>query len=308
MSTDPLKTGIDLPAGLDQAPAEGVVRLLCWNIAHRQGAWARLLALARTAHVDVAMLQEASRPRDPALTPDLSTWPELADKDAWHTWDRPDSPGRRWCSAFAWFPWSRVEVETEPRVKLSDANWDVPTISHPGQFAVTRVSTSTGPIAALVSIYGLWDAMPGKRSLIFAEPCLHRSISDLTPLLLSGEPVVIAGDLNLLYRYPDFDKWKARSDTVFARFATYGVNVVGPYRDTEVLFPDCPCEQPETCRHVMTRPDPSGQQWQLDYVLSNLFEERLRTWVLPIHTGFSDHAPIIIDLVPEPAGELSSSG
>lgn len=295
--TDPAPGGVDLPDGLNHPPADGVVRLLCWNIAHRQSAWERLVSLARAAHIDIAMLQEASRPRADDVTSVVSTWPDAADKDAWHTWDRPDSPGRRWCSAIAWFPWSRVEVEPEALTRLSEANWDVPTISHPGQFAVARVSKG-GQAAALVSIYGLWDAMPGKRSLIFAEPCLHRSISDLTPLLLSGEPVVLAGDLNLVYGYPDYDKWKARSDTVFDRFASYGVSVVGPYRDPDVPFPECPCESPETCRHVMTGPDPSGRQWQLDYVLSNLPEQRFRTWVLAIEPSVSDHAPVIIDLLP----------
>lgn len=284
---------VELPAGLDAPPAPGMTRLLSWNMSHSIASWPHLVEVARVANVDVALLQEAGQPKgiDPST---VTTWPSMDDAESWHTWDRPDSVGRRWCAALAWFEWSRVHVQPEVRTRIDQANWDVPAITHPGQFAVGHVTTGGGTFAA-VSLYGIWDSQPQKR-WIFTEATTHRALSDLTPLLHTGEPVVITGDLNILYRYPEFDLWTPRANTIFDRFSAYGVNVVGPFRPAEEVLEDCPCGGGDHCRHVNTRPDPSGRPWQLDYVLSNLPEERFHTWTLPIEPDYSDHAAVIADV------------
>jgi endonuclease/exonuclease/phosphatase family metal-dependent hydrolase len=257
--------------------------------------WRRLVDLAQEHNVDVALVQEAGRPRGLAAE-QLQTWPDKTDPNAWHTWDRPDSIGRYSCSALAWFPWSRWDVTGERRTRLVAAKWDEPTISHPGQFAVGRVSRSGETVMTIVSLYGIWDSRPEQRRYIFPEATLHRAISDLTPLLLTCEPVVIAGDLNILIGYgKEIDPESARTDTVFQRLATYGVELAGPYRDVGEALEGCPCNQPDTCRHVATRPEPSGRPLQLDWVFSNR-AETIKAIGLPIEALSSDHAPVLIDV------------
>jgi endonuclease/exonuclease/phosphatase family metal-dependent hydrolase len=271
------------------------VRVLTWNLAHRIKAWDRLVDIARDLRVDVALVQEAGRPRD-AVLDTVATWPAAEDRRAWHTWDRPDSAGRHWCSALVWFPWSSVQVAPEVRTPLADATWDQPTISHPGQFAVGRLALPGGPAVTVVSLYGLWDTQPGKK-WIFTEATLHRALSDLTPLLQSSEPVVIAGDLNILHGYPtNGDVWMERANLFFDRLAAYGVNVVGPFRPSGDPLAGCSCGQGDDCRHVNTRPDPSGRPWCLDWILSNIDASAFTTGVLEIDPSVSDHAPVVFDL------------
>jgi endonuclease/exonuclease/phosphatase family metal-dependent hydrolase len=282
---------------MPSSPAPDGLRLLSWNVAQRTAGWDHVVELCREHGVDVAMLQEARRP--PADLNGLATWPAPEDKAAWHTWDRPDSVGRRWCAALAWFDWTRFEVDPEARVRLVDAKWDEPTISHPGQFAVGHLRTGPTDSLTLVSLYGIWDSQPEKRTQIFAEATLHRAVSDLTPLLRSGRPVVIAGDLNLVRDYEGAQAWQAQSDTVFDRLEAYGVEVVGPHRPSDVTLTNCPCRRPHTCRHVNTRPTPSGVPTQIDWVLSNLDPTRFEMHALPVDASASDHAPILIDVEPE---------
>src|SRR3977135_3942160 len=137
------------------------LKLLSWNIAQRVNTWTRLIELAEEHGIDVALLQEAKLP--PAQLMDrLDTWPDKTVRSAWHTWDRPDSIGRSWCSALAWFPWSRCGVNGETRVRLIDARWDQPTISHPGQFSVGRAVAEGRQVLTLVSLYGVWDKRPDR--------------------------------------------------------------------------------------------------------------------------------------------------
>lgn len=283
-----------LPADLPARPAEGFTRLLSWNMGHRVAAWPYLVELARAARVEVALLQEAARPRGGTLD-EVTTWPDKHDTDAWRTRVYADER-RYWCAAIVWFPWtSPLEVAPEPRTRLGDADWLTPAISHPGQFAVARITPPGGGSVAVVSLYGIWDGQPGK-SWIFTEATTHRALSDLTPLMQSGEQVVIAGDLNILHGYPDLDEWMPRANTIFDRVKPYGFEVVGPFRPDGTHLPHCPCGGGYTCRHVATRPSPSGEPWQLDYVISNLPEDRFDMWALPIDPTVSDHAPIIIDV------------
>lgn len=285
---------VELPPELPRRPAEGRTRLLSWNMAHRLAAWPRLLEIARAAHVDVALVQEAPRPRGPILG-DISTWPSKNESDSWRT-TVYTGERRFWCSAITWFEWTQpVQVEPEARARLGDAGWETPAISHPGQFAVARITPPDSAPLAVVSLYGIWDGQPGK-SWIFTEATTHRALSDLTPLMQSGEPVVIAGDLNILHGYPARDKWMPRANTIFDRVKPYGFDVVGPFRARGTELAGCPCGGGEACRHVETRPSPSGEPWQLDYVISNLPKDRFKMWALPIDPTVSDHAPIIIDV------------
>jgi endonuclease/exonuclease/phosphatase family metal-dependent hydrolase len=195
-----------------------------------------------------------------------------------------------------WFPWSRCEVAGETRVRLVDAKWDDPTISHPGQFAVGRLLRPDTTSLTVVSLYGIWDSRPEQRRYIFPEATLHRAISDLTPLLLTGEAVVIAGDLNILIGYgKELDPESARTDTVFERLLTYGVELAGPYRDVGEALEGCPCNDPANCRHVSTRPDGTGRPLQLDWVFSNR-PDAVTATALPIDGTWSDHAPLVIDV------------
>lgn len=174
----------------------------------------------------MALLQEVGRPRD-AILDEVTTWPDKDDKISWRT--RVYTGERRpWCSALAWFDWSQVTVEPEPRTPFSDAHWEDPVISHLDQFAVARITPPDSTPVALVSLYGIWDTQPGK-NWIFTEATTHRALSDLTPLMQSGEQVVIAGDLNILHGYPDLDEWMPRANTIFDRVKPYSFEVVGPF-------------------------------------------------------------------------------
>ncbi len=264
--------------------------VLAWNVAHRAMAWDRVRTLVEEHGVDVALLQEAVPPAG-GVTAGEHTWPDVDNRSAWHIWDRRDSTGRRWCSAIAWF--GDTALEPEERKKLWEAKWDDAAISHPGQFAVGYVALANGQRAALVSLYGIWDTQPGG-SLISSEATLHRAISDLTPLLQSREPVLIAGDLNIHRGYGDaFDGWAAKYDTVFDRLAAYGVELVGPFRAEGTVLEGCPCGGGAECRHVMTRPDGSGRPRQLDWVFARGLGD-VACEVLPIDDVFSDHAPILV--------------
>jgi hypothetical protein len=272
-------------------------RLLAWNIAHRRATWSALCELAQRDQVDFALLTEAGPPPGD-LDMQITTWPSADDKAEWHTWDRPDSPGRRWCAAIVRFPWTRFDLRPQVRVPLSHANWDDPAISHPGQFAVARIHPLDGdhdsaPVATLVSLYGVWDSLPSRRKFIFAEATLHRAISDLTPLLLEDHPVVVAGDLNILSGYGTYNDWASHNDTVFERFAAFGLQLAGPYRPSDVAYIDCVCGDAAACRHTPTRESPP---LQLDWVLCDLPAPQIRSWTLPIDADLSDHAPVRIDV------------
>lgn len=77
----PLHASAGRREGLDAPPSPGVTRLLSWNMGHRIAAWPYLVEVGRAAHVDVALLQEAARPRD-AVLDEVTTWPRADDKNS----------------------------------------------------------------------------------------------------------------------------------------------------------------------------------------------------------------------------------
>src|SRR2546423_655777 len=75
----------------------------------------------------------------------------------------------------------------------------------------------------------------------------------------------------------------------------YGVELAGPYRAAGTALDGCPCLSPTGCRHVPTRPTPGGVPLQLDRMLTTR-AGAVEAKALPIEPGYSDHAPILIDI------------
>jgi len=175
-------------------------------------------------------------------------------------------------------------------------------ISQPGSFAAVTTRLHDGTPLLAVSLYGLWQKV-GSR-LIESESALHRSISDLTPLLIRarGKGVLIAGDLNLYLGHDDF--WAAKYATVFDRLRAYGLQLVGPARGEEDgPLPGCRCGSPATCRHVQTIHYPGHESrpaTQTDFVLATPDIVGRVARCTTIETGetraISDHNPVVTTL------------
>ncbi len=144
----------------------------------------------------------------------------------------------------------------------------------------------------------MWERQNGVG--IYSEATLHRALSDLTPLLQSREPLLIAGDLNIFRGYTLDGKkyWLRRYDSVFERREAYGVQrLIGPTWDVPLV--DCRCGS-ESCTHVRTyrhmRKDDSKLD-QLDFVFGNTAARSLNPDCEVVATdatwAVSDHAPVM---------------
>jgi hypothetical protein len=200
-----------------------VIKLLSWNIAHRD-VWADLTS----ACVDVAMLQEVGAP------------PTGIDAEI-----IPGGEGSLWRTA----GWERCDWRTAI-VQLSDAVRLTPRPTVPlhvttgnADFGVSREGTITAADVIFegrtrftaVSVYAKWERPLGRYRPIWADSSAHRLLSDLTPLLWDQRrhPVIVAGDWNILYGYGYGEHgdpiYRDRYATVFDRARALGLRLVGPF-------------------------------------------------------------------------------
>ena len=170
--------------------------------------------------------------------------------------------------------------------------------THPGQFTIVKVPWGKYELT-LISLYGIFHDG-------FADASLHRALSDLTPILERKSPVLIAGDLNTFRGHTlkgtAPSQGLRRHDTVFSRFAAFGLECLGPFSSAGPLK-DCPCLDGVNCTHIQTyrhMNQVDHRPFQLDFVFgSKVVQERMiscrvlddaRWW------AESDHAPIEVVL------------
>jgi hypothetical protein len=268
------------------------ITLCTWNMQQNPDAWMRLEELGRTHGVQVALLQEAV----PPPTGDWTTFPSATDSDLWAITAHSDRQ-RNFASVVAVLDSALTPTQVVPTA-LGQAEYGRFAVSHPGQFSVVEIGSHSGPTLTAVSLYGIWDR---DERYLFSEATLHRAISDLTIVLQekSRTHIVLAGDLNVFF---DWDQatydahWAARYDTVFARLAAYGMNLVGPFGDGRL--DGCECGRGDECRHVRTfayQRKPENRLNQLDYVFATPSLRPLGCHALDDEASwrYSDHLPVI---------------
>lgn len=268
----------------------GTTVVVSWNMAGSASAWSYVSRL----NPSIVLAQEAPPPAVGQVE-DLSTWPERADPESWSTWGRP---GWKRCAAVGY---RTGLAEPLPTTRLAEAASGEVTVSQPGAFAAMQTRLHDGTPIVAVSLYGLWQKVG---SLIESESSLHRSISDLTPLLIAarGRGVLVAGDLNLYLDHDDF--WAAKYATVVDRLAAYGLTLVGPSRgEAAGPMPGCRCGPMPTCRHVQTihyRGHDDRPATQTDFVFAtpDLAERAVECTTISTDASLSisDHTPIVTTL------------
>jgi len=170
--------------------APNSMRMLSWNMAHREAHWHDI---TNDSDLDVALLQEAVPPPSGCV---LETIPPADAR--WVT----AGGNRRFCAAIARLS-DRVTLRPIRTTPLADAGRDELAVSLPGTLAACEVILESGEPITVASIYGAWTSpIPWKEGgWIYADASVHRLISDLSALVASqrGHRIIVAGDLNILH-------------------------------------------------------------------------------------------------------------
>jgi endonuclease/exonuclease/phosphatase family metal-dependent hydrolase len=268
-----------------------MLTVVSWNMNQRLQAWQRLRDLTRKSGASIALLQEARRPG--TVEDDWRIHPPVDDTQRWRiavprfylASDGSQRPTRRyWASAVVATGGTTVRFRKPVELcRVVDGGF---ACSHPGQFAVGVLDLEAGRRLTVISLYGIWDPVPGSRTG-YVEASLHRAISDLSVVLQEPEAdlILVAGDFNL-YDYPVGGALTDRSLTVWSRLAAYGLEICGPFRPgDEPRLARCPCPD-SACRHVNTYlngANPKNRPYQLDYFLAtpSLRERLTGCWADP---------------------------
>ena len=150
-----------------------MLKLISWNINGRVRPWDELL----DSNADVALLQEARRPRGPVA--------ELveAGPQPWNTsWE-----SRPWRTAVVRLS-DRVDVEwleSEPIEGTANGRF-VHSLS--GTIAAAVITPARGDPILAISMYAPWEVPFGKRGPIYADASAHRLISDIQVFLGGDNP------------------------------------------------------------------------------------------------------------------------
>ncbi|MDE0233150.1 MAG: hypothetical protein OXI56_07525 [bacterium] len=193
-----------------------MVKIVCWNIAHRYAAWRFLLG----CNADIALLQEAGPPPDDVAKQVKVDPAPFHDADGYKT------------SRVAIVKLSdRVQVEWLKPVPIHEARGGDFVESQPGSIAAAIISAPGVEPFIAASICAAYDKVHrsvGKSSIVDAS--VHRVISDLSLLIgnIRRHRIVAAGDLTVWHGYGNNDYWKQRNDTVFDRMEAIGLPLVGP--------------------------------------------------------------------------------
>ncbi len=272
------------------------MKLISWNIAHREDAWRRLL----DTDADVALLQEASEP------PSDVAKKIRTDDEPWRT-DGADADR----------PWRAAVVQLTDNVKtdwyrprpLDEAGSADLGVSRRGTIAAADVTSPDGTSCTAISMYGVWERPhpSAQSSWIYADASVHRVVSDLAIFVgqQQGHRIVAAGDLNILHGYGEDGSpyWAGRYATVFERMRAMGLPFVGPQTPNGRQAAPWPSELPSQSGNVPTyhtnRMAPAQASRQLDFVFaSTMLASRLRVHALNESDdwGPSDHCRVRIEL------------
>jgi exonuclease III len=265
-----------------------------WNMDHWKGigrdrdhnakAWTRVRALG----ADVVLLQEAVPP-PPDF--DATVLPSPATPARWHSGGRA-----AFGTAVVVFGHDAVEIETGP---LTGDRTTRLTQTHPGAFVAARVKVGAHDIV-VVSLYGMLEGpLLDKQS--YAVTTVHRSLSDLTPLLNARSTArVVGGDLNVSTQVEP--PHRAAHRVVFERIAAFGLgDCTGATASSRPRLENCPCAEGAACAHVQThRHARSESPWQDDYLFAS--ERQLMTRLQSCRVvadesvwALSDHCPVIAE-------------
>ena len=240
-----------------------MVKMVCWNIAHRKAAWRFLLG----CDADIALLQETSLPPD-----DVAGHVEV-DPAPFH-----DADGNRISRAAVVKLSHRVQVEWLEPVPIHEARGGDFVESQPGAIAAAIVSApGVRPFvaASICAEYEKPHRSTGKMSWNIVDASVHRVISDLSLLIgkQRGHRIVAAGDLTVWHGYGGNNYWKQRNDTVFDRMEAIGIPLVGPRYPHGRQADPWPTWLPEDSRNVPTYQRigecPTTARDQLDYVFAS---------------------------------------
>ncbi len=195
------------------------MRIWSWNICRRQDAWRMI---AQDDSVDVALLQEATKPRA-GLDLQVTT----SSSGVW----RLAGSRHASCAVVAWRP--RVKAAVRPLSELGQARVGALQVSRLGSLAAIEVPSKTG-FVTLVSAYACWETALSNRtrSWAYADASAHRLISDISALIDSERRhrIIVAGDFNIFKGYGDkgSEYWHQRYQSVFDRFSAVGLMLKGP--------------------------------------------------------------------------------
>ncbi|MXW07445.1 MAG: hypothetical protein F4Z87_04865 [Gammaproteobacteria bacterium] len=269
------------------------MKIVSWNMAHKYDSWRTLTEMK----VDLALLQETCKPPS-----DVAEHIEI-DPAPWRAGVRG-----RWRTAIAKLS-DRVCVEWLEPKPIASTSYQEFAVSTPGTLSAARIYPISGDPIVVVSMCSEWERphFSTGSSWIYADASAHRIVSDLAIFVgrQKGHRVIAAGDLNILRGYGEGGSkyWRARYDTVFARFDAMGLPFVGPQHPNGKQAEPWPSELPEDSKTVPTfhsnRQSPATAARQLDFVFaSDSLADHLRVRALnePETWGPSDHCRILVEL------------
>lgn len=243
------------------------MRVVTWNmnacfrsVEQRRSAW-ESLDPTWPYGFDVALVQEATEP--PMREPDDDDWVFARCETA--------KPGSEWGTGIY-----------EPTGRLSAV--ELPRASHDGGAIVAQLPVSGAADLTLISVYGVLEKFLGTE---WSIPSLHRTISDLTPILADPQRrgrIILAGDFNANVRWDKGTKLSTPGShsLLFDRLEAFGLRCLMPaYRDQE---------QPVVT--FKTR-----GQWLLDYIfVSNELVAHAGEPEAVFADEHSDHAAVRVDI------------
>ena len=164
LASTPWQPCIISPISDRDKPAKTMLKIVCWNIAHKHAAWRFLLG----CEADVALLQETVLPPD-----DVARQVEV-DPAPFH-----DADGKRLSRAAVVKLSDRVQVEWLQPVPITEARGGDFVVSQPGAIAAAIIS---GPdvrpfvAASICATYEKPHRSTGKMSWNIVDASVHRII------------------------------------------------------------------------------------------------------------------------------------
>ncbi|MBS2020264.1 MAG: hypothetical protein JST00_45815 [Deltaproteobacteria bacterium] len=272
-----------------------LLRVATWNMDHWKGVGrdrghtAKAWELVRELGAHVVLLQEAV---PPPIGFEATVFPAREALERWRSGGRA-----AFGTAIAVFGPSAVEVEVgallgDRRARLTQ--------THASAFVAARVDIA-GQEVTVVSLYRMLEG-PLLDQKTYAVTTMHRSLSDLTPLLNQRSTMrILGGDLNVStqMRPPDRDAHRL----VLDRISAFGLgDCTHATAASRPRLTNCICAEAGACTHVQThRHRKSTVPWQLDYLFASekqlmprltscrVVDKDPRVWEL------SDHCPIVAE-------------
>lgn len=266
--------------------AKSGMKIVSWNIAGRTSAWESVAEMLEAGEVDVALLQEARRPRTPiaelvAVDPGPWSTAGVGVKRDWKAAvvvlrDRTDM-SVRW-----------IEGKSIPEAGYHDF-----AVSRPGTLAAAVVTPAEGAPLTVVSMYSAaegWTEESGRPSHNAWVGSAHRLISDLSRLVGKRTRLIAAGDLNA---------WR-RSTSIFTRMDSQDLPCVGPHAPEGGRQPTEPRHPEDVATfYLPAEREPAHASQQLDYVFATRnIAKRVEVRALNAvdEWGPSDHCRILIEV------------